>query len=96
MRKIRLFIAMSLDGYIADRSGRVDWLNGQGNDDETIDTYSEFVKNIDTVLMGGILIIRLLRNFPLKSGFMMILLLMSLPIKKSLLAKKSGLQIPLP
>lgn len=52
MRKIRLFIAMSLDGYIADRCGRVDWLNGQGNDDETIDTYSEFVKNIDTVLMG--------------------------------------------
>lgn len=52
MRKIRLFIAMSLDGYIADSYGRVGWLNGQGNDDEDIDIYSEFVKNIDTVLMG--------------------------------------------
>lgn len=52
MRKISLFIAMSLDGYIADSKGGVDWLVGQGNDDENIDAYSEFVKDIDTVLMG--------------------------------------------
>lgn len=52
MRKTILFIAMSLDGYIADNQGNVDWLNGQGNDGENIDTYSEFIKNIDTILMG--------------------------------------------
>ncbi len=52
MRKISLLIAMSLDGYIADSKGGVDWLKGQGSDDEKIDVYSEFVKNIDTVLMG--------------------------------------------
>lgn len=52
MRKISLFIAMSLDGYIADSKGGINWLNGQGNDDENIDTYSEFAKTIDTILMG--------------------------------------------
>lgn len=29
MKQVTLYIAMSLDGYIADRNGGVDWLVGQ-------------------------------------------------------------------
>ena len=52
MRKATLFIAMSLDGPIADKDGGVDWLNGQEEDGENMDTYSEFIKTIDTIIMG--------------------------------------------
>lgn len=45
MRKISLFIAMSLDGYIADNKGGVNWLKGQDENDNTNKSYSEFIKN---------------------------------------------------
>lgn len=46
-----MYIAMSLDGYIADKHGRVDWLCGH-DDGENADTYSEFIREVDTVVMG--------------------------------------------
>lgn len=56
MKKINLFIAMSLDGYIADEKGGVDWLEGQNNDqdfgNDDMDSYSDFINDIDTVIMG--------------------------------------------
>ena len=56
MRKVTLFIAVSLDGYIADRNGKVEWLQGQdaeGSDEGTgPDPYEEFICEIDTILMG--------------------------------------------
>ena len=43
---------MSLDGCIADVDGGVDWLDGHGDDEDAVDSYAEFSKTIDTVLMG--------------------------------------------
>lgn len=47
MRKIKLFIAQSLDGFIARADGQVDWLF---TDDDY--GYHEFYASIDTTLMG--------------------------------------------
>ena len=52
MRRVTLYIAMSLDGYIADRGGGVDWLKGEREEAETPDVYGEFIREVDTVLMG--------------------------------------------
>ena len=47
MRKIILYIASSLDGYIARENGDVDWLP-----ENTTSGYDEFYKTIDMVVMG--------------------------------------------
>ena len=52
MRKVILYIAMSLDGYIADRKGNVNWPAGQDDAGEQIDTYGAFINEVDTVVMG--------------------------------------------
>lgn len=49
-RKLVLFIAQSLDGYIATKDDSLEWLfkvEGEGDNG-----YSEFFETIDTVLMG--------------------------------------------
>ncbi|WP_078547713.1 dihydrofolate reductase family protein [Litchfieldia alkalitelluris] len=49
-RKIVLFIAQSLDGFIATKEDSLDWLfkvEGEGDNG-----YSEFFETIDTILMG--------------------------------------------
>lgn len=48
MRKIRLFIASSLDGYIARESGEIDWLFTDQDYG-----YTEFFNQVDTVIMGN-------------------------------------------
>ena len=43
---------MSLDGYIADSDGGVDWLAGHDPAGPEPDSYDQFIAGIDTVLMG--------------------------------------------
>lgn len=50
MRKVKLFIAVSLDGVIARPNGDVDWLFTDFTDEDY--GYSDFFDSIDVVLMG--------------------------------------------
>ena len=52
MKKVVLYIAMSLDGYIADSQGLVEWIKGHDDTLELEDTFTPFFSNIDTIIMG--------------------------------------------
>ncbi len=53
MRKIKLFIAASIDGNIAESDGGLDWLMKYPVNSETNYGYDDFFNSIDTVIMGG-------------------------------------------
>ena len=53
MRKITLYSAMSLDGYIARPDGNIDWLNNYPNPENLDYGYTQFIGGIDTTLMGN-------------------------------------------
>ena len=48
----RVFIATSLDGYIADRHGGIDWLHTIPNPDHLDLGYGAFMAEIDALIMG--------------------------------------------
>ena len=50
--RIKLYIATSLDGFIAREDGNIDWLTEYENSPATDYGYSEFYASIGTVLMG--------------------------------------------
>lgn len=52
MGKWIVYVAMSLDGFIAGRKGSMDWLNDFPNPDNLDYGYTDFIDTIDTILLG--------------------------------------------
>jgi len=52
MRKVKLYIAMSLNGKIARKDGSVDWLESIPNPEQTDHGYKDFYDFIDTTIQG--------------------------------------------
>lgn len=50
--KFIAYIATSLDGYIADKNGDIDWLTNIDNPDGSDFGYAEFMASIDAIIMG--------------------------------------------
>ena len=48
--KVSVYIATSLDGFIARKNGDIDWLTGGEGDQDY--GYAEFMSNIDLIVMG--------------------------------------------
>lgn len=51
-RKIILYIATSLDGFIADTKGDINWLSENNTDLVSDTSYEDFYQSVDTVIMG--------------------------------------------
>jgi dihydrofolate reductase len=47
-----IYIAASLDGYIADADGGIEWLEGIPNPDQSDFGFADFLAKIDAIVMG--------------------------------------------
>ena len=52
IRKTILYTAVSLDGFIADKNGGIEWLEKQDIGPEGQESYENFIQTVDTVVMG--------------------------------------------
>lgn len=53
MRKVKLYTASSLDGFIARKDGSIDWLDAVPNPEGLDYGYVDFYNSIDVTLMGN-------------------------------------------
>jgi dihydrofolate reductase len=51
-KKNSVFIATSLDGFISDKNGKIDWLNSIPNPENDDMGYADFTSTIDAIVMG--------------------------------------------
>ena len=49
MRKVVLYLGMSLDGYIADKNGGVGWMEEDDTGSLEESSYPDFVQTVDTL-----------------------------------------------
>ena len=52
-RRLILYAAVSMDGYIADHEGGVDWLHGERPEKDSDYGCADFMAAVDTVILGG-------------------------------------------
>ena len=52
-RRNYVFIAKSLDGYIADKDGGIEWLYAVTNPNNEDAGYNDFISKIDAIVMGS-------------------------------------------
>ena len=54
MTRNKVFIATSLDGYIADKNGQIEWLHQVPNPTSDDMGYAQFMSEIDALIMGRV------------------------------------------
>jgi len=52
MQKVVLYIAASIDGFIARKNGDLDWLDNLPNPDQIDHGYKDFLATVGTIIMG--------------------------------------------
>ncbi len=52
-RKVILYIATSLDGYIADKNGSIDFLSENSGESQDDCGYGKLLHDVDTIIMGS-------------------------------------------